>query len=315
MKNKKGIILPAGEAAYARAAEILRGGGLVALPTETVYGLAADANNDAAVARIYTAKGRPSHNPLIAHVLAPEDAELFADVSELARDLIEAFWPGPLTLVLTRSRRSISAAAGAGLPTIAIRCPDAPWRAALKAAGLPGPLVMPSANRSGHVSPTSAAHVAEDLGDRVDLIIDGGLCTGGIESTILKIDNNRATLLRPGTLPAESFAPYISDLRLPENPNAVIAPGMLKSHYAPKASVRLNALEKRAGETYLAFGQTDIEADMNLSPTGDLAEAARNLYHALRALDTAPVIAVAPIPMTGIGEAINDRLQRAAADR
>ncbi len=315
MKSGKAVILPAGPKAYARAADILRGGGLVALPTETVYGLAADAMNNAAVARIYAAKGRPSHNPLIVHVLSPDDADIYARVSGLSRDLITAFWPGPLTLVLPRRETGLSAAAGAGLPTIAIRCPDAPWRSALCGTGLSGPLVMPSANRSGHVSPTSAVHVAADLGGRVDMIIDGGPCAGGIESTILKIDGDKVVLLRPGTLPAERFAPYISDLRLPEKSGEILAPGMLKSHYAPKAFVRLNAREKRADEAYLAFGETDIDADMNLSPDGDLAEAARNLYQALRALDTKPVIAVAPIPMYGIGEAINDRLRRAAAER
>lgn len=303
----------AGPEAYARAVDVLNSGGLVALPTETVYGLAADANHPGAVKKIYAAKGRPSHNPLIAHVLSPRKAHDIALVSSLASTLMDAFWPGPLTLVLPR--KDIAVNDLAGLPTIAVRCPDAPWRAAFDKAGLSGPLVMPSANRSGHISPTTAAHVAEDLGERIDLIIDGGPCLGGVESTILKIDGNTATLLRPGTLTGEDFAPYISELRLPENNAAITAPGMLKSHYAPKAKVRLNAAGKRPGEAFLGFGPASTYADMNLSDTGDLAEAARNLYHCLRALDNVAVIAVAPIPQTGIGAAINDRLQRAAADR
>lgn len=280
------------------------------MPTETVYGLAADANNPEAVKRIYTVKGRPAHNPLIAHVLSPGTAGDLAELSHVAKDLISAFWPGPLTLVLPRKTQHPGE-----LPTIAMRCPDTAWRHAFIEAGFEGHLVMPSANRSGHVSPTTAHHVAEDLGSQVDIIVDAGPCPDGIESTIIKIENDHSVLLRPGALPTSALAPFISDLRLPDANTPVAAPGMLKSHYAPKAKVRLNATDKRSDEAYLAFGPTDIEFDMSLSETGDLAEAAQHLYSALRHLDTVKTIAVAPIPVQGLGEAINDRLRRAAADR
>lgn len=299
----------------ARAAAILAGGGLVALPTETVYGLAAYAENDQAVARIYKVKGRPAHNPLILHLLHPKDAGHWVEVNQLAQILIDAFWPGPLTLVLPKSSQTISSAASAGLKTLAVRCPKAVWTSAFKNAGFNGPIVMPSGNRSGHVSPTEAEHVAEDLGDKVDLILDAGPCADGIESTILKIESDHAVLLRPGAIPVEDFVPYISDLRLPADKSKISAPGMLKSHYAPKAKVRLNARSKYPNEAYLAFGPSDEVADFNLSPTGDLGEAAQNLYKALRRLDTVEVIAIAPIPETGLGAAINDRLRRAAADK
>ncbi len=295
------------------AAKVLQSGGLVALPTETVYGLAANALDDDAVARVYQAKGRPSHNPLIVHVFKPSDAGRWARINKLAAILIAHFWPGPLTLVLPKSKEIISAKAGAGLDTVAIRCPDISWTQAMIAAGFDGPVVMPSANRSGHVSPTTAAHVADDLGDRVDIILDGGTCPNGIESTVLKIETDHAVLLRPGAIPTNAFVPFISDLRLAGSGSNISAPGMLKSHYAPKAKVRLNATDKKPGEAYLAFGSTDIKADYNLSETGDLSEAARNLYHALRLLDKVDTIAVAPIPSHGLGEAINDRLNRAAA--
>lgn len=308
-------VMTAGPDAYQRAADLLRGGGLVALPTETVYGLAANAADETAIERIYKVKGRPSHNPLITHILSPDRAMQYVNVETLAQTLMDEFWPGPLTLVLPRKNTEHLGRASAGLPTIAIRCPNTAWRDSIAAAGFDGALVMPSANLSGRVSPTCAAHVAEDLGDKVDLIIDGGACTAGIESTILKIENDHAVLLRPGTLTMEDFAPYISDLRLPQKGAVISAPGMLSSHYAPNARVRLNATDKREGETYLAFGPTDIDADMNLSPNSDLAEAARSLFAALRILDTEQTIAVAPIPNHGIGAGINDRLKRAAAKR
>ncbi|NNE56744.1 MAG: threonylcarbamoyl-AMP synthase [Hellea sp.] len=300
---------------FAEAVKILRAGGLVALPTETVYGLAADARNDEAVAKIFKAKGRPSHNPLIVHIFDPADLGKWAEANEMAKSLAKVFWPGPLTLVLPKVTDELSAIAGANLSTLAIRCPENKWSKAFKELGFNGPIVMPSANRSGHISPTRAQHVADDLGDQVDLIIDGGECDNGIESTILKIEKDRAVLLRPGVIPVEDFVPYISDLRLPEKAAQTSAPGMLKSHYAPKARVRLNAMERRSGEAYLAFGHTEVIADMNLSASADLAEAARNLYAALRSLDKVEVIAVAPIPPHGMGAAINDRLRRAAADR
>jgi len=228
---------------------------------------------------------------------------------------MKAFWPGPLTLVLPKSNQNISLVAGAGLDTVAIRYPKANWVTEFKKAGFEGPIVMPSANRSGHVSPTTAAHVLEDLGENIDLILDGGECPNGIESTVLKIEDDHAVLLRPGAIAAEEFVPYISDLRLPVKSSTPIAPGMLKSHYAPKAAVRLNATAKRNGEAFLGFGANAKDADFNLSQSGDLAEAARNLYSALRNLDNVSVIAVAPIPNNGLGAAINDRLRRAAADR
>lgn len=307
-------ILKAGESAYMRAAEILSAGGLVALPTETVYGLAADAANDDAIKAVYAAKGRPSSNPLICHIMAPDHAGEVAQISPLAARMIENFFPGPLTLVLPQAN-NFSEYASAGHATIAVRCPDTEWRQAFYEIGFRGPLVMPSANISGHVSPTCAEHVFADLGDKIDLIIDAGECMGGIESTILKIDGDRATLLRPGSITAADLAPYVGQIDLPRKGAKTVAPGMLKSHYAPKAKVRLNALEKRRGENYLAFGKTDILADLNLSASGDLKEAASNLYAALRELDTGSDIAVAPIPDTGVGIAINDRLRRAAAER
>jgi len=309
-------IYPAGPEAYKYAADILSGGGLVALPTETVYGLAGDAKNNAAVKRIYTAKGRPVNNPLIAHILWPEDVVIYADIPPLARRLIAHFWPGPLTLVLPRKASALSSVAGAGLGTIAIRCPQTSWTQALRNYGFNGPVFMPSANRSGHVSPTTAIHVADDLGDRVDLIIDGGACPGGIESTVLKIEGDRGILLRAGIVPAEAFAPFVSDISLPDKHSPLTAPGMMKSHYAPRAKLRLNAVTKNKGEAYLAFGMCDF-ADANLSENRDLAEAAHKLYALLRSLDRPDVeiIAVAPIPYGGLGDAVNDRLTRAAVDR
>ncbi len=328
-------IAPASAQAYAKALTILRGGGLVALPTETVYGLAADGSQDAAVAKIYALKGRPAHNPLIAHILSPDWAADLAEVNGLAQSLMDAFWPGPLTLVLPRKvlprkvhapkQSNTSALAGGWLPSIAIRCPDAPWAKAFLDAGWDKPLFVPSANLSGGISPTTAAHVATDFGDKLELIIDGGPCRGGIESTVLAITDNRcAVMLRPGTIPAVAFAPYIPDLRLPEKPtpekqaqitSQIIAPGMLESHYAPRARVRLNASAAKTGELLLGFG--DTQGDLNLSPNGDTREAARRLYDYLRRLDGkgVAVIAVAPIPNEGLGAAINDRLKRAAAER
>ncbi len=308
-------IMPQGPESFKRALEILRAGGLVALPTETVYGLAADASNDAAVAKVYALKGRPSHNPLIAHVLSPEWAHDLAHVNDLARKLMEAFWPGPLTLVLPRKTSELSDRAGGWLPTIAVRCPDADWAKAFANEGWSSPLFMPSANLSGRISPTTAAHVAADFGEDIELILDGGPCRGGVESTVLEIHDTYAVLLRPGTIAADDFAPYLSDLRLPQKRASINAPGMLASHYAPRAKMRLGAQTAKIGEAYMGFG--DIAGELNLSPKGDTAEAARNLYDYMRRLDRpdVKVIAVAPIPNDGLGEAINDRLRRAAAER
>jgi L-threonylcarbamoyladenylate synthase len=310
---------------YARAADILRKGGVVALPTETVYGLAADGRNDKAVARIYALKGRPSHNPLIAHLLRPEDAHEFVYVSPLAQALIKAFWPGPLTLVLPRlipeqRNTPLSDVAGGWLPTLALRCADAPWREALLQSGWSAPLFMPSANISGHVSPTTAQHVADDFGDAVELIIDGGPCANGIESTVVKAEGNQLIILRPGVITADDLAPFCREVSCEHENSQPSAPGMLESHYAPAAQMRLNAKSAKSHEIFLGFGAFDDGAALTLSATGDLAEAARNLYGMLRQIDRQALeavgidtIAVAPIPQSGLGAAINDRLMRAAA--
>jgi L-threonylcarbamoyladenylate synthase len=299
----------------ARAAAILREGGLVAMPTETVYGLAADAGNAAAVARLYGAKGRPRFNPLIAHVTGIEIARTLVQWPALADALAKAFWPGPLTLVLPRlDTAPICDLANAGLDSIAIRAPGHAAAQALIAA-FGGPLVAPSANPSGGVSPTTARHVSAGLGEKLDLILDGGACTVGLESTVIAILDGRATLLRPGGLERARIEAITGPLALAGYSDAPASPGMLASHYAPGAPMRLNARQAEAGEVLLGFGA--IGGDLNLSPSGDLAEAAARLFAALREMDALGPkrIAVAPIPDEGLGEAINDRLQRAAAPR
>ncbi|UPK06166.1 L-threonylcarbamoyladenylate synthase [Bradyrhizobium sp. 170] len=321
-------ILPAGEAAVAAAARILAEGGLVAFPTETVYGLGADATNPAAIAHLYQAKGRPAFNPLIAHVGDIAAARQIARFDAPAIALAEAFWPGPLTLVLPKTENcAVADLATAGLDTVAIRIPAHPVaRDILRAFG--GPVVAPSANLSGHVSPTMAAHVQSDLAGRIDLIVDGGAVEVGVESTIVGCFD-APMLLRPGGLPRaeiervlgrplrQALADAESDSGQP------LAPGMLASHYAPRARVRLNAQVLEPDEALLAFGLgaiSGIDAAstvMNLSERGDLDEAATNLFGHLRALDGKGVrtIAVMPIPNEGLGEAINDRLRRAAVGR
>jgi L-threonylcarbamoyladenylate synthase len=302
------------------AARCLKAGGLVAFPTETVYGLGADAGNGEAVARLYAAKDRPSFNPLIAHVANVEAARRLADFDAAAARLAAAFWPGPLTLVLPKRQDcGVADLALAGLDSVALRVPSHPVALALFKA-FDGPVVAPSANRSGHVSPTSTAHVLTDLRGRIDMVIDGGACDVGVESTIVAC-LGEPTLLRPGGLAREQIE------RLLEHPLAVpvvaedapLAPGMLASHYAPKAKLRLNAAEPRAGEALLAFGRApDFSGTVfNLSARGDLIEAAANLFSHLRALDAsgAKTIAVMSVPHDGLGEAINDRLARAAAPR
>jgi L-threonylcarbamoyladenylate synthase len=306
-------IVPILPETIALAAEILGEGGLVAIPTETVYGLAADAANPEAVARLYEAKGRPRFNPLIAHVASWEMAEREADFSPLARTCAEAFWPGPLTLVLpVRAGGRVCDLARAGLDTLALRWPK--HRAAGALIEVFGrPLVAPSANRSGHVSPTRAEHVADDLGDRISLILDGGPCGVGMESTILGFENGEPVLLRPGGLVTEAIAAKLGrTVRADSGHTGINAPGQMKSHYAPKARLRLNATAREYGEGFLAFGPL-VPGDLNLSTSGDLVEAAANLFEMLRSLDTRfERIAVSPIPGTGLGEAINDRLERAA---
>jgi L-threonylcarbamoyladenylate synthase len=320
-------ILPADEVAVAVAARCLGEGGLVAFPTETVYGLGADAANAGAIARLYEAKGRPSFNPLIAHVGDIAAAIRIARFDATATALAEAFWPGPLTLVLPKtSDCAVADLATAGLATIAVRIPVHPTaRAILRAFG--GPVVAPSANLSGHVSPTTADHVQSDLDGRIDLIVDGGAVTVGIESTIVGCFDV-PMLLRPGGLPRGEIERVLGRplLRPPEDTESAgqpLAPGMLASHYAPRTQVRLDAESLETDEALLAFGGDRVPgaeaavAVMNLSAHGDLAEAAANLFGYLRALDTtgARAIAVMPVPHHGLGEAINDRLRRAAMGR
>jgi L-threonylcarbamoyladenylate synthase len=313
-------MLPANRDAIAAAARVLADGGLVAFPTETVYGLGADATNGAAVARLYAAKGRPRFNPLIAHVAEARAALALARFSDDARLLAGVFWPGPLTLVLPKAESCpVSELATAGLDSIAVRVPDhAIARDLLKAFGKP--VVAPSANQSGHVSPTLAEHVRADLAGRIDLIVDGGPASVGVESTNVSC-LGAPTLLRPGGVPRDMIERVLGHpLVIADAPSddAPLAPGMLASHYAPKSTLRLNAIDARPGETLLAFGPDVPQAPttLNLSPSGDLIEAAANLFHHLRTLDAAgATIAVMPIPDEGLGEAINDRLARAAAPR
>jgi L-threonylcarbamoyladenylate synthase len=321
-------ILPADEGAVAEAAHCLREGGLVAFPTETVYGLGADAAQAPAIARLYEAKGRPSFNPLIAHVADFAAARQIARFDAAATRLAEAFWPGPLTLVLPKTAQCpVAELATAGLDTVAIRIPAHPVaRDILRAFG--GAVVAPSANISGHVSPTTAAHVATDLAGRIDLILDGGQVAVGVESTIVACFEE-AMLLRPGGLPREAIERVLGHAlrRMPEDAagdNAQpLAPGMLASHYAPRTPVRLNATSVDPDEALLAFGNVSIDGVgktnvvMNLSATGDLNEAAANLFGYLRSLDAKATraIAVMPVPHHGLGEAINDRLRRAAVGR
>ena len=307
------------------AASCLRAGGLVAFPTETVYGLGADAGNGEAVARLYAAKERPAFNPLIAHVADLAAARRLADFDDAAEKLAAAFWPGPLTLVLPkRTGCGVADLALAGLDSVALRVPAHPVAAALLKA-FDGPVVAPSANRSGHVSPTCPAHVLADLRGRIDMVIDGGTCDVGVESTIVSL-LGEPTLLRPGGLAREQIERLLGGaLAMPvaadEAPQRldIISPGMLASHYAPKAKLRLNAAAPLDGEAVLAFGPAPAFAGttLNLSARGDLIEAAANLFSHLRALDAsgAKAIAVMTVPQDGLGEAINDRLTRAAAPR
>jgi len=321
-------ILAAGEAAVANAARILADGGLVAFPTETVYGLGADAANPAAIAHLYQAKGRPAFNPLIAHVGDLSAARTIARFDADAEKLAKAFWPGPLTLVLPKTEDcAVADLATAGLDTVAVRVPAHPVaRDILRAFG--GPVVAPSANLSGHVSPTTAAHVEHDLAGLIDLIVDAGPVEVGVESTIVGCFES-PVLLRPGGVPREDVERVLGHaLAQPaqetaSNDSQPLAPGMLASHYAPRTRVRLDAADVAPDEALLAFGLHRLHgadravAIMNLSDKSDLAEAAANLFGYLRSLDAkgATTIAVMPIPNEGLGEAINDRLRRAAVGR
>jgi len=300
-----------------KAAQVLGRGGLVAFPTETVYGLGADARNSQAVAAIYAAKGRPSFNPLIVHLPDLTTARQFCDFTKDAEVLAQAFWPGALTLVLPlRPDAGISTLVTAGLNTLAVRVPSHPVaRDLLQAFG--GPIAAPSANPSGRVSPTTAAHVLAGLSGRIDAVVDGGACDVGVESTIIGCAGE-PVLYRAGGLPLEAIEaalgrPIRSELEAGENPSA---PGQLASHYAPMGRVRLNAHRAEDGEVLLGFGAVE-GAHLNLSPSGDLTEAAARLFDCLHLLDamTAERIAVSPIPDHGLGRAINDRLRRAAAPR
>lgn len=315
-------LLEAEPRALAEAAEILRAGGLVAFPTETVYGLGADATSDAAVAALYAAKQRPAHNPLIVHVAGRAAVEPLARLDGRAERLAARFWPGPLTLVLPRRADApLSRHATAGLATVAVRVPAHPVALALLEA-VRLPIVAPSANRSGRVSATTARDVAVDLGEVIDLVLDAGPCPVGVESTVVDLSEpDRPVLLRPGGVPRAALEEALGPLAEPsadeERPRS---PGRLASHYAPSLPVRLDALEVEPDEALLAFGDRvprGAFATFNLSPSGDLAEAARRLYALLRAADRsgAKRIAVVPIPAEGLGEAIRDRLRRAAAPR
>jgi L-threonylcarbamoyladenylate synthase len=311
MASPNTLVRPYGTAAIAAAAGVIRGGGIVAVPTETVYGLAADAGDAAAVARIYAAKGRPAFNPLIVHVGSLAAAEELAVFDAAARALAAAFWPGPLTLVLPlRPGAGIASLVTAGLDTVALRVPaHRAMQALIAASGRP--LAAPSANRSNGLSPTTAAHVVASLGAAAGLVIDDGRCTAGLESTIVA----GARILRPGPIPASAIAALLPG-GLDETPAAagpVTAPGQLATHYAPTKPLRLGAIAAAAGEWLIGFGA--ITGDATLSAAGDPVEAAANLFAALHVADASPAraIAVAPIPAAGIGAAINDRLMRAAS--
>ncbi len=321
-------VLKAGAGAIEEAKRLLAAGGLVAFPTETVYGLGADATNGRAVARLYEAKGRPAFNPLIAHVMDLKAAQALGRLNAKASRLAKAFWPGPLTMVLPKAARCrVSDLATAGLDTIAVRVPDHQVARDILAS-FGKPVVAPSANRSGHVSPTRAEHVQADLAGRIDLIVDGGATPVGLESTIIAC-LEEPVLLRPGGVTRSAIERVLGQKLayapsgLVHSNNARLAPGMLPSHYAPRTRLRLNAGRVAPGEVLLAFGKElpsggkTAEKILNLSARGDLIEAAANLFSHLRALDAlaATTIAVVPIPAEGLGEAINDRLARAAAPR
>ena len=297
-----------------KAAELLRQGKLVAFPTETVYGLGADATNDKAVAGIYALKGRPTFNPLIAHVTGPDMAGRYVEITPLAQKLMDAFWPGPLTLVLKRRKDCpVSLLASAGLETLAVRCPKNKVAQDLIAtADLP--IVAPSANTSGQISPTTADHVKNDFGDRCPFVLDDGPCPVGVESTILLATQNPPVLLRYGGLAIEEIETVIGPVIRPNSdPTTPQSPGQMKSHYAPKTPLRMNATSADEGEALLGFGPAP-EAVLNLSPRGDLTEAAANLFAMMHQLDNDlwKGIAVMPIPLRGLGLAINDRLKRAS---
>jgi L-threonylcarbamoyladenylate synthase len=300
-----------------RAARLLRSGGLVAFPTETVYGLGADATSDMAVAKVYEAKGRPSFNPLIVHVTSLEEAKRLGRFNESSERLAKAFWPGPLTLVVPRTEDCpVSLLASAGLDTIALRVPNHEVALTLLRE-FDGPVVAPSANPSGRISPTTAQHVRDGLVEKIAMVLDGGDCAVGLESTVVRVLGATAYLLRAGGVAREDIESTLGlKLQTPEKQDDMHSPGQLASHYAPHAGLRLEAVFPDAGEVYLGFGAY-ARGPYSLSPRGDLTEAAANLFKMMHEIDALnpTAIAVAPIPNHGIGEAINDRLKRAAAPR
>lgn len=315
-------IRPAQRDAILEAARLIRAGALVAFPTETVYGLGGDATDDRAVAAIFAAKDRPRFNPLIVHLADVAAARALVRFDERAERLAQAFWPGPLSLVLPRRPDCpVSLLASAGLPSLAVRVPDHPVALALLRATA-RPVAAPSANVANRLSPTTAAHVAEGMGSRVAMILDGGSCRVGVESTVLDLCGPKPAILRLGGVTAERLAPLVGplgELSLADEGEVRASPGMSARHYAPRRPLRLEAREARTGEALLAFGPEvpsgPWAAVVNLSPDGDLVEAAANLFAMLHALDHPEyaAIAVAPIPEVGLGRAINDRLRRAAA--
>lgn len=315
MKEQKTLQILPDVTGFSTAAKLLADGGLVAFPTETVYGLGADARNGEAVARIYAAKGRPSFNPLIVHVPSLEAAQEYVVIDDTAKRLAAAFWPGALSLVLPLKPDSgVSELVTAGLPTLAIRVPDHPVAQELLNE-FNGPVAAPSANPSGRVSPTTADHVLAGLDGKIDGVLDAGPCPVGLESTIVSCAD-RPALLRAGGVPVEVIEAALGQsIARPDDPDTPQSPGQLASHYAPHGSVRLNATAPTQGETFVGFGK--IKGDLSLSKTGDLIEAAANLFSVLHQLDAmgATRIAIAPIPKHGLGAAINDRLKRAAAPR
>lgn len=312
--NETASVRKASPESISEGAALIRAGKLVAFPTETVYGLGANALDDRAVASIFEAKGRPQFNPLIAHIPDFSWAAGFAEITETASRLARKFWPGPMTLVMKRRPDCpVSYLVSAGLDTVAVRLPGhATARALIEKAGVP--VAAPSANISGTVSPTTAEHVRQGLAGRVSLIIDGGPCAVGVESTVLDVTGEVPVLLRAGGLTVEDIRGVTGDVLFPEkDPELPRSPGQLSSHYAPSLPVRLNASEAREGEALLGFGPAG-KAVLNLSPSGDLKEAAANLFAFMRALDKKEFsgIAVMPVPTAGLGLAINDRLKRAA---
>lgn len=319
-QSRSGRILVPTPETYRAAADLLQAGEVVAFPTETVYGLGADATNDRAAARIFEVKGRPSFNPLIVHFENLEAAAHEVEINPWAEALADAFWPGPLTMVLPRRPDSrISLLCSAGLPTLAVRVPRHEIGQSLLRA-TQRPLAAPSANASGKISPTSAAHVAASLGNRVPLILDGGDCEVGLESTVIDLSGEQPVILRPGGITRSQLERVLGPVDEAGAGSDIKSPGMMTSHYAPALPIRLGARHVEANEALLAFGPAPIKGSAiteNLSPSGDLAEAAANLFSLLHKLDRENLegIAVMPIPEEGLGIAINDRLVRAAAPR